>query len=298
MTLRTSLMRHALLAAALLLPCAADAQRQRARPRADVILTGGKIFTSDFRRPYVQAIAIRGDRVLAIGTNAEVRATAGPNTREIALEGRTAIPGLNDARVYVGAPEVGEVVRLRRDDPSMRDVLEAVRDAARRHPEGTWLRATIGPNALGDRNATRAALDRAAQRHPVMLKSASGHGILLNSAALAELGMPDGGLDAAGGWLERDSAGTVIGFAHGYTQWALERALAGRRSDSAFIALVRARADSALRAGITSLQLVSRYQPTEAALGALVALESPLRWRVIRAPLTDSTGRLTSVRSG
>ncbi|HJU88038.1 MAG TPA: amidohydrolase family protein [Gemmatimonadaceae bacterium] len=274
----------------------AEAQQRQRRQRAELILTGGKIFTSDFRRPYVQAIAIRGDKVMAVGSNVEIRLLAGPDTKEIPLAGRTVIPGLNDARVYIGASDVGELLRFRRDDPSVRDVLDAVRDAARRLPEGAWIRGALSPNALLDRGATRTALDRVSARNPVVLSSVSGHGVLLNSVALAELGMADTIPDPVGGWFERDSTGRITGFAYGYAQWSLERALAGRRSDSAFTALYRAYADNAMRLGFTSLQLVSKYQPSDAALRALVASQSPIRWRLIRFPMTDARGRVAEPR--
>ena len=280
--------------ALLVLSTSAEAQqRQRQRQRAELILTGGKIFTSDFRRPYVQAIAIRGDRVLAVGSNLEIRLLAGPDTREIPLAGRTVIPGLNDARVYVGESDVGEVLRFRREDPSLRDVLDAVRDAARRLPEGAWIRGTLGSNALQDRGATRAALDRVSSRNPVFLTALTGQGALLNSAALTELGAADSIPDPMGGWFDRDSTGRITGFAHGYAQYALERALSSRRSDSALVALYRAYADSAMRLGFTSLQLVSKHQPTDVALRALVASQSPIRWRLIRFPLSGAAGRIT-----
>jgi predicted amidohydrolase YtcJ len=280
--------------ALLVLSTSAEAQqRQRQRQRAELILTGGKIFTSDFRRPYVQAIAIRGDKVMAVGTNVEIRLLAGPDTREIPLAGRTVIPGLNDARVYVGESDAGELLRFRRDDPSLRDVLDAVRDAARRLPEGAWIRGTLGSNALQDRGATRAALDRVSSRNPVFLTAFTGQGALLNSAALTELGAADSVPDPVGGWFDRDSTGRITGFAHGYAQYALERALSSRRSDSSFASLYRAYADSAMRLGFTTLQLVSRHQPTDAALRALVASQSSIRWRLIRFPLSEAAGRIT-----
>ena len=73
---------------------ALDALLLAQQPPADLILTNGKIVTVDERFSIAQAVAIRGDRILAVGANQEIARLAGPNTRRIDLGGRTAIPGL------------------------------------------------------------------------------------------------------------------------------------------------------------------------------------------------------------
>src|SRR5437667_6833130 len=70
-------------------------------PAVDTILTNGKIITVDERFTIAQAMAIRGDRVVAVGTNQEMTQLAGPNTRRIDLRGRTAIPGLIDNHMHL-----------------------------------------------------------------------------------------------------------------------------------------------------------------------------------------------------
>ena len=73
-----------------------------ALPPADTVLYNGKIFTVDASHPWAQAVAIRGERIVAVGANAPVRALAGPHTRSINLGGRVVVPGLNDAHVHLG----------------------------------------------------------------------------------------------------------------------------------------------------------------------------------------------------
>src|SRR5712692_11336262 len=68
---------------------------QQAPP--DLILLNGKIFTSDEAHPYVEALAIRGERIVATGTSEKIRSLAGPQTKRIDLGGRVVIPGINDA---------------------------------------------------------------------------------------------------------------------------------------------------------------------------------------------------------
>jgi imidazolonepropionase-like amidohydrolase len=77
----------------------AAAESQQAAP--DLVLLNGKIFTSDAAHPYVQALAIRGERITATGDTAKIRAMAGHHTKQIDLGGRTVIPGINDAHAGI-----------------------------------------------------------------------------------------------------------------------------------------------------------------------------------------------------
>src|SRR5207244_1465729 len=88
--------------AALLLALLAAALAQRPAP-PDLVLTGGKVFTADEARPWAQAVAIRGARIVAVGTNEAIASLAGPATRRIALGGRVVIPGINDAHDHMSA---------------------------------------------------------------------------------------------------------------------------------------------------------------------------------------------------
>lgn len=73
-------------------------QGQQAFP--DLILMNGRVFTSDLLHPYVEALAIRGDRVVAAGTSGKIATLAGPQTKRIDLGGRVVIPGINDAHYH------------------------------------------------------------------------------------------------------------------------------------------------------------------------------------------------------
>jgi cytosine/adenosine deaminase-related metal-dependent hydrolase len=84
--------------------------------RADLILYNGEVFTADTNNPFVEAVAIRESRIGAVGSSEEVGRWAGPNTRQIDLGGRVAIPGINDSHVHLGysAPIGGFIP----DDPA------------------------------------------------------------------------------------------------------------------------------------------------------------------------------------
>ncbi len=105
---------------------------------ADLILVGGRIYTLDAQKPWAQALAIRGDRILAVGGDREIRALAGPHTRVLDLRGKFALPGFNDAHVHIdstGALLVGANL-LDVHEPNA--FVERVRAAAARLPQGSW----------------------------------------------------------------------------------------------------------------------------------------------------------------
>ena len=73
----------------------------------NLILLNGKIFTSNSAHPFVEALAIRGERIVAVGTAEEVQMFAGPQTKRIDLAGRVVIPGINDAHHHCGFEPTG-----------------------------------------------------------------------------------------------------------------------------------------------------------------------------------------------
>src|SRR5262245_45959154 len=123
---------------ALVLTAACTASRPP-EMKADLILTGGAVVTGDPRQPEAQAVAVRGDSILAVGTDAEIAALAGPATRRIVLRGRMLVPGLTDAHGHVhslgdelanldlhGVASAAEIARL-------------VEERGRTLPAGAWV---------------------------------------------------------------------------------------------------------------------------------------------------------------
>lgn len=82
-------------------PSGAQVQPRTAPP--DTILVNGRVFTGSETHPYAEALAIKGTRILAIGTSEEISSKAGPTTRRIDLAGRLVIPGINDSHTHFEA---------------------------------------------------------------------------------------------------------------------------------------------------------------------------------------------------
>ena len=117
---------------------------------ATLVLHGGKVFTADQAQPWAEAIAIAGDRILAVGADAEVLALAGDATERIDLGGRVVVPGFNDAHVHAAAPLPSHDLGLP-FDPPVPQVLDAIRTAVAATAPGTWLEGTVGLRASYDR---------------------------------------------------------------------------------------------------------------------------------------------------
>ena len=92
----------------------------RAPAAPDLILANGKVFTADSTRPWAEALAIRGDRIVAVGSTIAIDSLAGDSTRRIDLEGRVVVPGFNDAHDHwtLSFHGVGTVVQGERRAPS------------------------------------------------------------------------------------------------------------------------------------------------------------------------------------
>lgn len=189
-----------LLAALVMWPSLAAAQD------ADLIVHSGKIVTVDSRFSIAEALAIRGDRIAAVGTNAEVRRLAGSTTCEIDLRGATVLPGLIDSHVHPVAAAMHEFDHPLPEMDTIADVLAYVAARARVLPEGEWiaLRQVFITRLRDQRYPTRRELDQAAPRHPVLF--ATGPDASVNSLALTlsgidrETRITDGGT----GSIERD----------------------------------------------------------------------------------------------
>ena len=172
--------------------------------QADLILSGGRIFMG-LREGFAEAVAVSGDRVVAVGRAADIDALRGPGTRMIDLAGRLAIPGLNDAHMHLIPMGLGMLeIGLRADSGarSISVILERVAAAAKEKPPGAWIIGTgYDHNELAEkRHPTAQELDRVAPNNPVYIKRTCGHIAIANSQALQaahinhNTPVPEGGL--------------------------------------------------------------------------------------------------------
>ncbi|MEO7823008.1 MAG: amidohydrolase [Gemmatimonadaceae bacterium] len=180
---------------------------------ADLILTNGRIYTVDITRPLVTSIAVRGGRVVFVGSDTEARALAGNATRVIDLKGNSVVPGLIDAHAHL----LGLGMSLRQVDlvgaDSYDEVVARVVAWAKTVGPGEWIlgRGWDHTRWPGAAFPTHEALSRALPNNPVALSRIDGHALLANARAMEIARITASTTDPSGGRIIRSTSGAPTG---------------------------------------------------------------------------------------
>ena len=191
---------------------------------ADLILTGGRIFTADADRTWAEALAVRGGRIVAVGGDRDVKPLAGASTRVIELRGRTVTPGFGDAHVHPPSAGLARLACELHGKRGLDEYLAAVAAYAAANPDTEWI--TGGGWSLADFPGglpRREDLDRVCPDRPVFLPNCDGHDAWVNSAALARAGITRDTADPDDGRIARDTDGTPLGTLHEGAMALVER---------------------------------------------------------------------------
>ena len=178
---------------------------------ADLILTNGKIITVNDTFQIAQAVAVRGARIIAVGSNADITRLAGPNTQRIDLRGKSMVPGFIDNHAHFQEEGAYWTMELRFDGMDTRKkVLDAIAAKAKATPNGGWVYNLGGwsPDQFSDdkREFTREELDKVAPNNPVFLQFTR-WAQYLNTKAIEQLGLDK----MTEPWIERDASGRPTG---------------------------------------------------------------------------------------
>jgi predicted amidohydrolase YtcJ len=198
-----------------LLALLAAGQAQQLAP-ADTVLLNGKIITVDENDRIAQAVAIAGGKIVAVGSNEEIRARVGPATEQIDLRARAVTPGFLDAHAHFNSGGAQRLFVLDLSFPivkSIEDVGRTVREQASKLPPGAWIEGRGWDEGKMDerRLITARDLDRAAGDHPVYLTQTTGHYGVANSVALKMAGITKDTPDPPNGTIDRYPDGTPTG---------------------------------------------------------------------------------------
>ncbi len=251
---------------------------------AGTLFEGGAIRTGDPERPHATALAVRGERIVAVGETADLR-DAFPHYARVGLDGHTVLPAFTDSHIHFA----GFGLSLRRLDlracRSLRDAVAAVAAAARAAPPDEWILGGGWDKNLWpeDRFPGRHDLDPVSNAHPVLLRSKDGHAAWVNSSALERAGITRATRDPEGGTIVRDLAtGEPSGL---LAERAVHpvAALAGRPSPEALEQAILDATAAAHRAGIAAVHVMeggdvlSAFQRLRArgALGVRVCMMIP-----------------------
>lgn len=175
------------------------AERHAAMQSADHVFLNGYVYTADRMRRVVQAVAVRGDTIIATGDDATIRSLIGPETVVTDLDGRMMLPGLQDAHIHALEIESGNGCDLENRRLSLRELSEAVRGCAESAEDGSdgWLVVAQWNFAQGNEadarfSTLREALDAASAERAVMLRGSDDHHFAVNTAGLSRATAADG----------------------------------------------------------------------------------------------------------
>jgi predicted amidohydrolase YtcJ len=185
---------------------------------ADLVLHSGKVLSVDAKFSVHSAIAVRGDRILAIGSDADVLKTKGEKTQVIDLAGKTVMPGLMDSHVHPVDAAMTEFDHPVPDMETIQDVLDYIRSRARVVPKDEWIsvRQVFITRLREQRYPTRAELDEAAPEHAVVFST--GPDASVNSLALKQSDIDKDYRLTGTGQVERDVAGEPTGILRSCTR--------------------------------------------------------------------------------
>jgi len=270
-----------------------------AGPEADLVLLGGQVFVGK-GKPRVTAIAIQGERVLAVGSDADVKALVGPRTRAVDLAGRLVLPGFNDAHVHLLSGGFGLLsvdLRSCRDEA---DMVRRIGDYGRTLPKGTWIQEGNWDHESwpSKRLPTRKGLDAVTPDHPVLVQRLDGHMALANSLALRLAGITRDTKDPDGGTIVRDERGEPTGILKDNAEGLVDSVVPAPSREMNLQA-ARAALKEAARLGVTTIQdnspvdALPTYQELRAK-GELTARMYVWRYAESLAPLKQA-GVLTGL---
>lgn len=258
---------------------------------ADLIVLNACIHTMDPARPRATALAVAGGRIVALGSDADMAALAGPGARRIDAGGRAVLPGFQDAHVHMMDGGLDLIRTAQLYDAATTDDIARIMAAHNTAFTGALVAgAGWQPGFFGDHNLNRELLDRVVPDRPCIIYDANFHNACLNSAACRMAGIGKDTPDPPNGHIVRGADGEPTGMLHEEAiVWALTFLPA--TSDADWIAGGRAGQAHAHRHGITGIidpVIADHHRRAYAALAA----EGALTMRVAGAAIVRATDRV------
>ena len=240
---------------ALLLAAVITMGQTQRKPAADLIITNAKVWTVDKSAPSAEAVAILGDRIVAVGLNADIDLWRGPQTKIIDATGKLLLPGFNDSHVHftTGGSQLDNVQL--NDAPSAEEFARRIGEKARSLPKGQWIlggdwdETKWNPAVL----PTNKTIDAVTPDTPVFVSRYDGHMALANSLAMKLAGIDKSTPDIAGGTVVRDARGNPTGALKDAARSYMDKAIPIATHEQRTTAAKRALAHAA-SLGVTSVQ--------------------------------------------
>jgi predicted amidohydrolase YtcJ len=227
----------------------------QARPAADLVIINAKIWSVDKNHPTAQAVAVLGDRIVSVGTNAEVEAWRGPNTKVIDARGKLLLPGFDDAHVhFVSGGLQLDAVQLT-DATSPEEFARRIGERARQTAKGEWILGGDWDETKWDpaKLPAKELIDALTPDTPVFVYRYDGHLGLANSVALRMAGVTAQTQDPPGGVIVRDGQGNPTGILKDAAMDSMDKVIPALSHDQRVRVVQRALAHAA-SLGVTSVQ--------------------------------------------
>src|SRR5215216_4393087 len=193
---------------------------------ADIVFKNGNIHTANDKAPKAQAIAVKDDKIVFVGSNAAAQKYVGTNTRVVDLKGNTVLPGFTDSHQHLSGVGLREMTLNLEGTTSLEDFLAKVKARVDQAKPGEWVtgRGWIETHWQPPVFPTRWDLDKVSPNNPVILGRADGHGAVANSAALNLAGVDKSTANPFGGEISKDKQtgepnGMLLDSAQGLVRW-------------------------------------------------------------------------------
>jgi predicted amidohydrolase YtcJ len=238
----------------------------QAKPAADLIVVHAKIWTVDAARPQAEAVAVIGEQIVAVGSDAEIQQWRGPQTKVIDAGGKRLLPGFNDAHVHFISGGIQlDAVQLK-DATSAQEFARLIGEKAKSTPKGEWIlegnwdETKWTPAKYPDKSM----IDPVTPDNPVFVSRYDGHMGVANSLALRLAGITAQTPDPLGGTIVRDGQGNPTGALKDAAQDLMEKAIPPLTHDQR-IRIIKRSMNHAASLGVTSVQhMVADYEDVAA----------------------------------
>jgi hypothetical protein len=264
---------------------------------ADLVITGGKIATMDPDNPEVEALAARGQVIVAVGSAEELAPLIGSDTEVIELDGAFAVPGLIEGHGHFTGLGRSKMILDLTAIADYGELVASVADAVADAGPGEWIlgrgwhqeKWSSPPEPAVEGLPYHDELSQVSPDNPVMLTHASGHATMVNAAAMALAGIDDDTPDPPGGEIVRDAQGTAIGVLRETAEELVGALLEGELDEAMVRRMIELATDECLRHGVTSFHDAGSSFTTVEVMRALAAAgELELRLWVMLSEDNDS----------
>jgi predicted amidohydrolase YtcJ len=255
------------------------------KPSATLIITNAAVYTVDKQHPRAEAVAVIGDRIVAVGSGAEIDLWRGPETRVIDAGRKLVLPGFNDAHVHFtqGGAQLDQVQLT--DAASPQEFAKRIAAQSKKTPKGEWILGGRWDETKWPKPElpTKELVDAATSDTPIFVERYDGHETLANSAAMKLAGVDAKTADVPGGVIVRDARGNPTGILKDAAQELIHKAIPPM-SRAQRIRVARRAVEHAASLGVTSVQHMNPDFADVAAYSEL-AEKGELTTRIYAVPM-------------